>query len=123
MGTTTSSLFPNMTIACDIPTIDLQPWLDGSAPDQVVAQIRSACMTYGFFQLVGHGVPLSSQRQAFECAKRFFALPLDQKKSLTKNPLSGRGYEPMASQALQAGASPDQKEVCQLNISHDSEES
>ncbi len=43
----------------EIPTIDIQPWLDGSNPDGVVKIIRAACMTYGFFQLVGHGIPLA----------------------------------------------------------------
>lgn len=99
-------------IKAEIPTINLEPWLNGSDPESVVSEVRSACMTYGFFQLVGHGIPLELQRKAFACSKRFFSLPLEQKLLLTKDPLSGRGYEAIGSQALQAGETPDQKEAC-----------
>lgn len=96
---------------CEIPTINIEPWLDGSAPDAVVAEIRHACKMYGFFQLVGHGVPLTLQRRVFESAKKFFSLPPEQKQALAKDPSSGRGYERIHSQALQPGQSPDLKEV------------
>lgn len=99
-------------IKAEIPTIDIEPWLKGSDPESVVSEVRSACMTYGFFQLTGHGISLDLQHKAFECSKRFFSLPLEQKLRLTKDPLSGRGYEAIGSQALQAGDTPDQKEVC-----------
>lgn len=95
----------------EIPTINIQPWLDGSNPDDVVNRVRDACVTYGFFQLVGHGVPLSLQHEAFACARRFFSLPMEQKILLAKDPISGRGYEVIGSQALQAGEAPDQKEA------------
>lgn len=95
----------------EIPTIDIQPWLDGSGPDDVVRAVRAACMTYGFFQLVGHGVSLASQGEIFDCARTFFSLPLEHKTALAKDPNSGRGYEAMGSQALQAGQAADRKEV------------
>jgi hypothetical protein len=99
------------SIKAQIPTVSVKPWLDGSDRDSVVAQVRSACMTYGFFNLVEHGVPLTMQCKAFECARKFFSLPLAQKILLTKDPRTGRGYEGVGSQALQAGAMPDQKEA------------
>ncbi|KAF4635621.1 hypothetical protein G7Y89_g2477 [Cudoniella acicularis] len=70
------------TSDCEIPTTNLQPWLDKSDPDKFIADIRSA---------------------SFESAKKFFLLPLEKKQSLAKDPVSGRGYEIIGSQALQAG--------------------
>ena len=99
------------SIECEIPVIDISPWLDGSGRDDVVDKIRGACITYGFFQLVGHGVPIALQHEAFNCAKRFFSLPLEEKMALAKDPWTGRGYEMSGSQALQAGETPDTKEV------------
>lgn len=98
-------------IKSEIPTIDIQPWLDGSNPDDVVNRVRDACVTYGFFQLTGHGVPLLMQHEIFDCARRFFSLPMEQKRLLAKDPISGRGYEVIGSQALQDGEAPDQKEA------------
>jgi isopenicillin N synthase-like dioxygenase len=101
------------TVKPEIPTIDIQPWLTGSNPDIVVEQVKAACKTYGFFQLVGHGVPLELQEEILECAKRFFSLPLEAKERLAKDPLTGRGYEVIGSQALNVGEAPDEKEVFQ----------
>jgi isopenicillin N synthase-like dioxygenase len=94
-----------------IPTINLQPWIDGSDQDFVIAEVRAACETYGFMQVVGHGIPPEVQEKAFECAKTFFAMPTDQKLALKKNQATGRGYEPLRSQGLQSANFPDEKEA------------
>lgn len=99
------------TVKTEIPTIDLSSWLNGNDKESVIAAVRSACMTYGFMQIKGHGVPLASQKTAFECAKTFFALPEKEKLELKKDPISGRGYEPLGSQGLQGADMPDDKEV------------
>ena len=95
-----------------IPTIDLSAYLhrpNSSDAANVVEQIRTACATSGFFQLIGHGVPESLQRQAFEAARMFFALPDDEKRNLSGKP--GRGYELIGTQILEDGKQPDLKEV------------
>jgi len=102
-----------------IPTIDLTPWLkddDASANARiaVVEKLHDACVTYGFFQLVGHGIPLDMQRTVLNSAAGFFDLPLEEKKKVSiKNCFgrSNRGYEIMQGQTLQTGALPDLKEV------------
>ena len=94
-----------------IPTIDLQPYIDGSNPDDGVSKVRAACETYGFMQVIGHDIPLDVQERAFACAKTFFALPTEQKLALTKDSITGRGYEPLRSQGLQSSDLPDEKEV------------
>lgn len=96
-----------------IPTVDISPYLidpESEAGQYVVAQIRDACRTSGFFQIIEHGVPRSLQEQVFEAAKLIFDLPLDEKLKLKGG--SGRGYEMLQGQTLEAGKKPDLKEVC-----------
>ncbi|EXJ91470.1 hypothetical protein A1O3_00018 [Capronia epimyces CBS 606.96] len=97
--------------AFTIPTIDLSAYLqhpDSSDADTVVEQIRTACATSGFFQLVGHGIPKQLQDQAFAAARTFFDLPDEEKRKLSGNP--SRGYELIGTQSLEHGKKPDLKE-------------
>ncbi|KAH8674589.1 hypothetical protein BGZ60DRAFT_526544 [Tricladium varicosporioides] len=100
-----------------IPVIDISPYMSRTATllerGKVVTAIRDACIEYGFFQLVGHNIPLEIQETALNCAKRFFNLPLEQKQALSmKNAMGecGRGYEMIGGQVLEAGKLPDFKE-------------
>ena len=102
----------------EIPTIDIAPWLAADSTYAtrrgVVEGIRNACITYGFFQLVGHGVPIDLQQKVLQCAEDFFSLPMNQKMAVSqKNAMgkSARGYEVLQGQTLQSGALPDLKEV------------
>ncbi|KUJ21476.1 putative leucoanthocyanidin dioxygenase [Mollisia scopiformis] len=100
-----------------IPVIDIGPYISPTASvleqRKVVEVIRDACIQYGFFQLVGHGIPLGDQQQALSCAKMFFDLPVEEKVKLSmKNAMSecGRGYEAIGGQVLEEGKLPDAKE-------------
>jgi isopenicillin N synthase-like dioxygenase len=100
-----------------VPTIDISPYIhDPTSAEalQIVSRGRDACMTIGFFELIGHGVPRSLQKQVFAAAEALFSLPVEEKKKMDKkllNGLSNRGYELMGTQTLQQGARADQKEV------------
>lgn len=101
-----------------IPTIDISPFLAENASEQlvneVVEAVRQACKKYGFFQLVGHGVPDEERNGILECAKRFFKLPIEERMELQiKNSMgkSFRGYEPPEIQIHQEGLKADTKEV------------
>ncbi|CAO2650803.1 Nn.00g091000.m01.CDS01 [Neocucurbitaria sp. VM-36] len=97
--------------AFTIPTIDLSSYLQhpsSSDADTVVEQIRAACATSGFFQLVGHGISESLQRHAFGAARTFFNLSDQEKQKLSGKP--GRGYELIGTQMLEHGKKPDLKE-------------
>jgi isopenicillin N synthase-like dioxygenase len=97
-----------------IPTIDIAPYLrDPASSDaiDIIQQVKSACMTTGFFSLVGHGISKELQRKVFQAAEAFFALPLEEKRRMVSPPLKNRGYELIGSQALQEGSLPDLKEV------------
>lgn len=109
-GTSTPNMAPTATFA--IPTIDVEPYLrhpGSSEAAGVVEQVRAACSTSGFFQLVGHGVPRALQQQAFAAARTFFELPDEEKRKVGGVP--GRGYEVIGTQVLEEGKQPDLKEV------------
>lgn len=102
----------------EIPIIDLSPFFDPDATqlqrDNVIDDVRRACRVYGFFQLVGHGIPLDLQEKMIDCSKTFFDLPLEEKKKVGREHAlgaCGRGYEVIGGQRLQADALPDLKEV------------
>jgi isopenicillin N synthase-like dioxygenase len=72
--------------------------------------MRSACQDYGFFQLIGYGIPFSLQREVLRCTERLFDLPLNEKDAMTMSRsigLSKRGYEAVGGQKL--GEKPDTK--------------
>ena len=69
--------------------------------DAVIPAVRSACHEYGFFQLSGHGVPVTMQQEILLYAKRLFDLPLGQKQAMAVNKSMGvsrRGYEAAGAQ-------------------------
>src|SRR5882757_759787 len=68
------------------PVIDFSDFLSGD-PDRVqkcASQIRAACTTQGFFQIVNHSITRELQIEIFRLSKEFFALPLEEKLKLDK---------------------------------------
>ena len=107
-----------MTIENNIPTIDIGPWMSSKASqvdlNRVVKEVHDACSTYGFFNLVGHGIPVEAQKRVWEASKLFFDLPLEEKMEVSVDKSMGkafRGYEPSLIQTHQDGLLPDTKEV------------
>jgi isopenicillin N synthase-like dioxygenase len=98
-----------------VPTIDVSPFLSdpsSTAADEVISAVRSACLTTGFFQIVGHGMSWELQQATFDAAATFFALPLEEKKKLDiKKSIGHRGYDMMGTQSYEADSLPDMKEV------------
>ena len=98
-----------------VPTVDITPYLAdpaSSGADKVIADIRAAGRSTGFFQMIGHGLSRSLQRAAFDAAAAFFALPFEEKKKLdAKATVGHRGYDVLASQSYEEGVMPDLKEV------------
>ncbi|KAM7268061.1 hypothetical protein ACFE04_010227 [Oxalis oulophora] len=65
--------------ACEnIPVIDLG-CLDRS---QIVKQVGDACLNYGFFQVINHGVSMEATEKMIRVAHEFFALPEEEKLKL-----------------------------------------
>ncbi|KAF6159650.1 hypothetical protein GIB67_034612 [Kingdonia uniflora] len=59
----------------NIPIIDL------GCPNktQIIKQVGDACESYGFFQVINHGVKLESMEEMLKIAHEFFHLPLEEK--------------------------------------------
>ena len=98
------------SVAKSIPVIDLRG-------KDVPRQIHQACRETGFFYVANHGVPPALIDAQFECARRFFAMPQEQKLALhMKKSPSTAGYEPIGGQILDSQdadaekAPPDLKE-------------
>ena len=94
-----------------IPVVDL-------AGGDAASRIHQACRETGFFYIESHGVPQALLDAQFVCARRFFALPLQQKLRLhMKNSASTAGYEPIGGQAL------DSQDACARKAPPDLKES
>ncbi|KAK1957398.1 2OG-Fe(II) oxygenase superfamily protein [Colletotrichum sublineola] len=99
--------------ALEIPIIDFSGFYSENPlqKQKVVDQIRDSCLYNGFFQIIGHSVPLAQQKAAMKNAKKFFTLPLEEKQKVAKeNTTWNRGYEMLRSQILEEGTHPELKE-------------
>ncbi len=74
-----------------LPVLDLAEADDD--PDAFRARLREAAHDFGFFYLVGHGVPDGQIDEVLRLAREFFALPLEVKNQISqlKSP-QFRGY-------------------------------
>jgi isopenicillin N synthase-like dioxygenase len=78
-----------------IPVIDLGPLRHGddAAKAETVRAIGDACRNIGFFYVTHHGVPDALVAQVYAEAKRFFALPPEQKAEIAiENSACHRGW-------------------------------
>jgi isopenicillin N synthase-like dioxygenase len=97
-----------------LPSVDITPFLEdptSNAAKQVIEDVRAACISTGFFQMTGHGVSETLQKDVFDAAAKFFSLPLDVKTDLNaaKN-IGFRGYDLMGTQLYEDDVLPDLKE-------------
>ncbi|ORY10480.1 putative gibberellin 20 oxidase [Clohesyomyces aquaticus] len=99
-----------------IPIIDVSGFLAGDAKATASAalELRNACENQGFLQVIGHSVPVYTQKKFLAAITAFFALPLEEKEKLSQsNSPCYRGYERVGGQKLDeldSDATPDQKE-------------
>lgn len=86
-----------------VPTVDITPYVtDGTAEAraEVARQIDAACRTVGFIQITGHAIPDAVTDGLTDAMDRFFALPLEAKKTYRTPPQINRGYSPPKSESL-----------------------
>ena len=98
-----------------LPTIDLSRF--HGAPDArraMLAELRDALYGHGFFYLTGHGVDPALTRTVMAEAKRFFALPLEEKLKIemVKSP-HFRGYTRVGQEHTRG--EPDWREQLDVN--------
>src|SRR5437763_14497203 len=84
-----------------IPVIDIADYVAGRAGGLAAAarQVHDALSTIGFFVLTGHGVPQPLIERTFAEARRFHALPIENKLALKLNE-HNNGYMVMGRYAV-----------------------
>ncbi len=95
-----------------IPAIDFSLYLYGTREERAAAarQIHLACRRYGFFYLDRHGIPDEVVAGAFDAAREFFALPLQERQACkARTGRQNRGYQAMFD-TQREGEAPDVKE-------------
>uniref|UniRef100_A0A5B6ZL38 Putative 1-aminocyclopropane-1-carboxylate oxidase-like n=1 Tax=Davidia involucrata TaxID=16924 RepID=A0A5B6ZL38_DAVIN len=88
-----------MAKALQLPIIDL------SSPDRISTanSIRQACVEYGFFYLINHGVEEELLERVFDESKNLFSLSLEEKVKLARK--EHRGYTPLYAENLDPSSS------------------
>lgn len=85
------------SMGSEIPVIDLSV-LESPGEDAIsirkvlVSQVREACLAWGFFQVVNHGIPQILLERIQNQARRFFRLPFSEKMKVVKEPGKLTGY-------------------------------
>ncbi|HVB17703.1 MAG TPA: 2-oxoglutarate and iron-dependent oxygenase domain-containing protein [Stellaceae bacterium] len=109
--------------AAAIPVIDFGPYFAGEpgALGALASEVGRACEEVGFCYAAGHGVDEAVIDAAFAAARRFHALPLDEKLALRLNQ-NNIGYLPMnasvqGASTVHKATRPNQNES--FFISHD----
>lgn len=82
-----------------IPLIDLSPMnspdstiSNPEAIERVVREIGNACKEWGFFQVINHGVPSDTLLKTEIATRKFFALPLEDKRKVRRDEKNVFGY-------------------------------
>lgn len=66
-----------------IPVIDFEGIERGGARRaEIIDEIRRASQTWGFFQMINHGVPTTAMEAVLECTRRFHEQPTEAKMDL-----------------------------------------
>jgi isopenicillin N synthase-like dioxygenase len=108
-----------MSAPPDIPIIDIALLRSARPADRaaVARALGAACRTIGFFYITGHGIAPTAVAATFEAARRFFALPLDQKNALSiqRSP-HNRGYVAFEGERLDEAKPGDLKEAFNIGL-------
>ncbi|CAK7322559.1 unnamed protein product [Dovyalis caffra] len=90
---------PGIIKAEGIPVIDLfiisSPNTNSNDPralDSLVAEIGNACKSWGFFQVINHGVPLAKRQNIEKASREFFGQPVEEKNKVRRNKEKVLGY-------------------------------
>ncbi|EPY30404.1 oxidoreductase [Strigomonas culicis] len=124
--TYSSSLFTQPFVSImSLPIIDIAPLFQNNKDDlhRVAKEIDHACRMWGFFYIVGHGIPKSRMQELTAMAHRFFSLPMEEKLKIdiTKS-TNHRGYSTFNTEQLDPSKPGDYKETfdmqCHLEKDH-----
>lgn len=91
----------------EVPAIDITPYVAGGTATgraDVARAMDAACGTYGFVQILGHGIPDAVVEGLKAGIDGFFALPLEDKLGYRLPAAVNRGYSPPKSESLSLSA-------------------
>jgi isopenicillin N synthase-like dioxygenase len=94
-----------------VPVIDIEPLISGAGDvGRVVEEIDRSCRDLGFFYVIGHGVDGELIERLESAARRFFALPEEEKAEIgmTRGGRAWRGWFPVGGELTSGRA--DHKE-------------
>ncbi|KAJ5970548.1 uncharacterized protein N7479_000466 [Penicillium vulpinum] len=93
------------------PIIDFAPFYKDSTKEDLINQVKQACETFGFFQLINHAIPTDLQDAVLQHSKELFDLPLETKEKYNiATDGFNRGYERLRSQNFEKRTKGDLKE-------------
>ncbi|KAL6867675.1 hypothetical protein ACP4OV_015699 [Aristida adscensionis] len=88
---------PTVAEATGIPVIDLSPLAvagedAAGVVEALAAEVGAACRDWGFFVVVGHGVPEEAVARATAAQRAFVALPAESKAAVRRSEAAPLGY-------------------------------
>ena len=102
-----------------VPILDIAPFREDEgcpAARVFVEQLRAVCHEHGFFSLVGHGVATATNERVQTLARRFFAMPEQDRLAIANvHSAQFRGYTPVGHEHTRG--QPDRRD--QLDIGHE----
>jgi hypothetical protein len=78
--------------ASSLPVVDMARLLDPEHREAEVALLGSACRSWGFFQLINHGVDEAVIQKMKDNTVQFFELPLEDKNTVAVRPGGIEGF-------------------------------
>nr|AJI44436.1 oxoglutarate-dependent dioxygenase 2 [Ocimum basilicum] len=83
---------PDVSSKSEIPVIDMQKLFDPDSAESELLKLHDACVQWGFFQLINHGVDPSTIEMMKSEIQGFFNLPMDQKNEFRQREGEVEGY-------------------------------
>ncbi|WP_428119037.1 2-oxoglutarate and iron-dependent oxygenase domain-containing protein [Candidatus Poriferisodalis sp.] len=100
-----------------LPVLDISRDTDPVAAASLGAELDDACRGIGFFAVTGHDVVGSLLDEMLAASRRFFALPLaDKRRIAIERPRHHRGYAGIEGELLQPGLKADLKETLDFGV-------
>ncbi|CAD2213424.1 non-haem dioxygenase in morphine synthesis N-terminal, putative [Angomonas deanei] len=108
-----------------LPIIDISPLIAGhkEGVQKVAEELDNACRTWGFFYIVGHGIPKERMEALTQMARTFFDQPMEEKLKIDiRHSTVHRGYGVVGVQQADPDLPYDNKETfdmhCDLKEDH-----